>query len=554
MSQLSAKLQVPLLKLPFSPPMRHFAIRVLCLQATVGLIACAHPLVQRIIVDAAVSGNRHLVLLTAAIIAGLSLLAFTCNLCLHWCSGVFRKNAVEYLKTAVFRCLLALPENYLQERGAGYYHNRSQTDLNETVSFLCGGGISLWVDFLKLAVAITTVICLNPVVAAITIVFLLPQLLICRHYQKIQRSLSRQLHETTASQRQVMQEYLDNHTAMKTHGGEAAAEGHVRNGIATWGNLFLKRVANENHFSFMLQLPIWLCTGTVTLGGLYFAADGRLSLGTVWALIGLVRIILAPARKLAFLLAPLASAQAAWERISELLAQLPPDESGEPAPDIPIPQGDLSFENVTFGYHTNAPILQNLSFTLPQGGRLFLTGPNGCGKSTALALILKLYAPDSGRLTIGQTDLADLPTAAWRRHIGYLGQTPPFIRGTLRDNLLLGCTTTPSDQQLLQTLADLHADSLLLHHDGALDAPVALNGDNLSGGERLRIALARELLRQTSLLLLDEPAAHLDPLGRQQFYELLSQLPASMTILAVVHDLPQNSTFTICRLTNAENH
>ncbi|MCQ2396878.1 MAG: ABC transporter ATP-binding protein/permease [Lentisphaeria bacterium] len=534
-------LKTTLFRLPFCREFRRFAYAILFAEFLLAGLACLMPLMQKQLVDNALNGERSKVVLTCVAVALLAVASFAISLGVRRCKGVMHAHVTKEAKGTVFRCLLALPENFLQERGSGYFFNRVQHDTGEVVSFICNGGISVWNDMVRLVISLGMVYWMDWRVGAFVTVCLLPQAFVCRYFQQCQREISKTLHECTASQRQVMQEYLENHRLMNTHDYAAPAESRLRKGFDQWSDLYLKRIANENRFAFWIQISTWMCTGVVILGGFYLVGLEMVKISSLWAGICLIRIVFTPAKNLAFFFVPAASAQTSWLRIQELVKNATvQDTEDDAAETTPVPEGDIVLDNVTFGYATDAKTLQNFSMTVPLGSLRYLMGPNGCGKSTVLALLLKLYAPESGRILAGGTDLSGIPTRAWRRNIGYLGQKPPFVRGTLRENLMLGnnAGTPMEDSVLMAALQAAGCDSILEHHAGGLDVQITMNGDNLSGGERLRVALARELLRNTTILLLDEPAAALDSDGRQQFYAQLETLVGKKTILAVVHDLP----------------
>ena len=177
--------------------------------------------------------------------------------------------------------------------------------------------------------------------------------------------------------------------------------------------------------------------------------------------------------------------------------------------------------------------------TVPRQNVIFLTGANGCGKSTLFSLLLRLYRPVSGQIEIGGVPIDSYPLELYRSRIGYIGSHPEFIKGTLRDNLLLG-NPGHSDEEILDMFRHLQCQKLLEQWQNGLSAMVAERGENFSSGERLRLALIRELLRDTDILLFDEAAANLDQEGRRQFYDMLEKLPISKTVIAIVHEIPEN--------------
>jgi ATP-binding cassette subfamily B protein/ATP-binding cassette subfamily C protein len=165
-----------------------------------------------------------------------------------------------------------------------------------------------------------------------------------------------------------------------------------------------------------------------------------------------------------------------------------------------------------------------------------LVGPSGAGKSTALALIERFYEITDGRLCVDGTDVRDLPRDALRRRLGYVEQEAPVLAGTLRDNLRL---TAPDadDDRLRAALAEVNLDGLLRRTPDGLDVPVGEGGVLLSGGERQRLAIARALLADAPILLLDEPTSNLDARNEAALRHAISTAAHRRTLIVVAHRL-----------------
>ncbi len=180
------------------------------------------------------------------------------------------------------------------------------------------------------------------------------------------------------------------------------------------------------------------------------------------------------------------------------------------------------------------PALRGISLVIRPGERIALTGPSGAGKSSLIALLLRFAEPAAGRIQAGGTDLAAIPVAAWRRQIAWVPQHPYLFAGTVAENIALGdpdATPGAIETAALLAGADVLAGSL----PGGLDGRITERGRNLSAGQRQRIAIARALLRDAPLLLLDEPTAHLDPDGARQLLDVLETRLAGRTVILVTH-------------------
>ncbi len=234
-------------------------------------------------------------------------------------------------------------------------------------------------------------------------------------------------------------------------------------------------------------------------------------------------------------------AEAAAARVVQAASAAPP--VPDPAVPASMPSRNaIAFEHVSFSYGPDrAPVFENLSLQLPQNARTAILGPSGAGKSTIAALLLKLAAPTSGQIRLGGTDIALLPAEAVRQRIAYLGQTTHLFADTIRQNLLLG-DPMADDAKLWSALeAAQLADTIQALPEG-LDAWLGEGGATLSGGQGRRLALARTLLMDAPILLLDEPCAGLDAATEQEFFRVLNTATQGRTMLLLLH-----------RLTGAEN-
>ncbi len=210
----------------------------------------------------------------------------------------------------------------------------------------------------------------------------------------------------------------------------------------------------------------------------------------------------------------------------------------DPAHPLPAPpDGSLRFEGVSFRWTPDRPlVLDGLTLEVPAGGRVAVIGPSGAGKSTLAALALKVAQPQSGRVLLGGTDLAELRAEDVRSRIAWLGQATQLFADTVRANLLLG-KPDAREEELWRALERAQVADVVRALPDGLDAWLGEGGAGLSGGQARRIALARTLLRDSPVLILDEPAAGLDLATERAFLETLNMATAGRTVILIVHRL-----------------
>ena len=538
----SGQLKNGLLRQLLQSPFRFWSVGIVVAEAAAAVLFWRGPVCQRNLIDALERGDSRaafaalalLALLLAGGGAGRGLAVF--------CRGRLAVSFRQYLKKVLFRHLLALPEDFLRSRGAGYFFNRLEHDISESVNCVHGGGLSFFPEILRLFLALGTVAAWCPSWLPVIVIFLLLQLLMTGLFRRRQYDLAGELQEHIAQERQLMQDFLSRHRTVKTTNAAQTAQRQLDNQLSLYGQLMRRKLGNEGWFRLCSPFPAYCGLAVLAAQGLTPVLEHQMTLGKLWSLLLLSHMSFAPVRNLARMLIQTQTANSAWHRLLELYRH-PAEPQDSTAERVSL-YGDIEFRQVDFSYLPEHPVLRKFDLTVKAGSGVFIIGNNGSGKSTLLSLLLRLYPVSGGQILVNDTAVENYPLTAYREQIGYIGQHPEFRLGTLRDNLTWGHPV--DDEQIFAVFRRLNCESWVRRL--GLDYPVSENGDNFSGGERLRLVLARELLRQTPILLCDEAAAHLDPGGREDFYRLLGCLAGEKTVLAVVQQLPPEPHWPVCEL------
>ncbi len=275
------------------------------------------------------------------------------------------------------------------------------------------------------------------------------------------------------------------------------------------------------------------------IGG-YRVASGALSVGSLVAFVLLLFTLVLPLGQLLRVWTVLQAGLAALTRIDEVL-DVEVEEDGDAvqtADDVPVDHDAplLVFDHVAFSYADGTPALVDAHFSVPAGTRTAVVGPSGAGKSTLLSLVERFHDVSGGAVCMGGVDVRDMPRAALRARMGYVEQDAPVLAGTLASNLRLAAPDA-SDADLLAALETVALGEMATRSPEGLDAEVREGGVLLSGGQRQRLAIARSLLAQPELLLLDEPTASLDARNEALLRDALAAAAASRTLVVVAHRL-----------------
>jgi ATP-binding cassette subfamily B protein len=201
--------------------------------------------------------------------------------------------------------------------------------------------------------------------------------------------------------------------------------------------------------------------------------------------------------------------------------------------------GNIRFEKVCFSYDKKVDVLSDISMEIPAGARIGITGPPGCGKTTLLSLIPRLYDPMTGRICLDGKDLKTFDPQFLRRHISFMAQEPFLFSGTLEDNILMGERFSGDNaREILDQVIHICAlEDTIAQMPKGLDTLVGERGVTLSGGQKQRVALARTLVRPKPVVLLDDPVSHLDTRTAERVIRGISRMNRNAVMVMVSHRL-----------------
>jgi ATP-binding cassette subfamily B protein len=279
------------------------------------------------------------------------------------------------------------------------------------------------------------------------------------------------------------------------------------------------------------------CASAVVLAyGAKLVTAGQLTPGELLVFLAYLKQAFKPAQNFAKYTARLAKATAAGERVIDLLNEVPDVRDSRDAVAAPELNGDISLHNVTFEYHKGQPVLREVNCLIPTGTGLAIVGPSGIGKSTFVSLLARLYDPNSGVIAIDGRDIRQYTLASLRRQLGIVPQETVLFASTARENIACGNENLTMEQ--IEDAAKLaNAHEFIVQLPNGYDTIIGERGATLSRGQRQRIAIARAAVRQTPILILDEPTTGLDEANQRVVIEALERLMRGRTVVLVTHDL-----------------
>jgi ATP-binding cassette subfamily C protein LapB len=354
----------------------------------------------------------------------------------------------------------------------------------------------------------------------------------------IQRSLATHVQETMRHASQKHATLIEILTGMETVKGLGAESQLQRRWEQVVGKIAQLGLKTRLMSSSAVNITVFLqhmASVAVIIFGVYLIAEGELSMGGLIASTILTGRALAPLGQVAGTLTRYHQAKAAYKSTDSMMAlplERPPEKVFLDRPDI---KGNIDFRKVSFTY-PEQPVeaLSEVSFRLKAGEHTAIIGRIGSGKSTLERLVLGLYEPASGSILIDGTDSRQIDPADLRRSIGYVPQDSFLFYGTIKDNIVLGMPHA-TDRAILQASQIAGVTDFVSKHPSGFDLQVGERGENLSGGQRQSVAVARALLRNPAILVMDEPSNAMDNATEEQFKTRFGAWLKNRTLVLVTH-------------------
>jgi ATP-binding cassette subfamily B protein len=335
---------------------------------------------------------------------------------------------------------------------------------------------------------------------------------------------------------QVMQETVLGFRIIKSFNLESVMTARMDECVAD-----VERAANRMAAGSAISSPLSDALAGVAIAGVIFYGTWRVTVahadpGSFFAFIAALLMAYEPAKRLARVNLDIQNGLVGARLIYEIL-DAPAAEGRRPAaPPLAVPEGRIAFEDVVFGYRPGEPVLRRLSFVARPNATTALVGPSGGGKSTTIALIQRFFEPQSGRILVDGVDISGVDLHSLRDRIAFVSQDVFLFRGSIRENIALG-KPGATQEAIEEAARKAHAHDFIMSFSQGYETNVGEQGAQLSGGQRQRIAIARAILKDAPLILLDEPTAALDSESEREVQKALDDLRLGRTTIVVAHRL-----------------
>jgi ABC-type multidrug transport system fused ATPase/permease subunit len=440
------------------------------------------------------------------------------------------------LRERIYHHLQRLSLRYYDSHQIGNLLSTITTDVGTIQSFASTALLAILVDALNIVGMLALMLYLNFDFALVA-VGVTPFLLF--FVARFKKAVKKATHEVRKHQSEivaVVQQGLDSVRTVKAYGRQELEERRLDEVSRETIEAALKARRVKSLLSPIVSVTVAVCVAFVLWRGAGLILSDAMTVGALTVFLSYLNKFFKPVQDLAKMTNVIAQAAVGMERVQAILEA---DAIIPQKPDARDPgplKGEIVFEHVAFAYDPAAPVLRDVNLVIKPGQRIGVCGPTGGGKSTVLSLIPRFYDPTAGRVLIDGVDVRDFKLDGLRAQIGFVLQDTVLFVGSVRDNIAYGRPeATPEEIIAAAKLANAHDFISQMPH--GYDSLVGERGLTLSGGQRQRIGIARAILRNAPILILDEPTAALDTESEKLVMEALERLMKGRTVITIAHRL-----------------
>ncbi|HZU48399.1 MAG TPA: ABC transporter ATP-binding protein [Mycobacterium sp.] len=440
------------------------------------------------------------------------------------------------LRTRTYHHLQRLSLSYYDSHQVGAIVSTINDDVDTIQDFASGSVTDMIIDILQIVGILAVMFAIRWDFALIAVA-VTPFLLF--FVSRVRKAVKKATHEVRLRQADIVstvQQGLESVRVVQAFEREDLQEEELRRvGIQTvQAGLQARKI--KALLSPVVNIVVAACTGLVLWRGTSLVMAGAMEVGTLTVFLSYLAMFFKPVQDLATMTNTIAQTSVGVERVRAILDA---DAIIPERPDAIEPQilrGQVEFEHVSFGYDAAQPVLRDVSFTIEPGQLVGVVGPTGSGKSTVVSLIPRFYDPNAGSIKIDGVDIRDYKLHELRQHIGFVLQDTVLFRGSVRDNIAYGHPRA-TDDEIVHAAKLANAHEFISRMPHGYDSPVGERGLTLSGGQRQRIGIARAIIRDNPILILDEPTAALDTESEELVIEALERLMKGRTVITIAHRL-----------------
>ena len=444
-------------------------------------------------------------------------------------------RTVKDLRTQVFSRIQHVPLKFIDQNAHGNIINRIVNDVDSVSDGLLQGFTQLFTGVITILGTLGFMVSINPWIALV-VVALTPVSLI------IATLIARGTHKTFMKQSQIqgelgghVEEMLGGQKVVKLFGHEQASEAkleEINQRLYTWGYKAQIYPAFTNPLTRFVNGLVYAAVG---VAGALTAVQGRLTIGQLSCFLSYANQYTKPFNEVTGIMAQLQTAMAAARRLITLI-----DEPMEQEPQNPkhLPEGKtaIAFRDVSFHYLPERPLIEHFNLDVQPGQRIAIVGPTGCGKTTLINLLMRFYDVVDGSITVGGVDIRNVPRDELRGRFGMVLQETWLTQATVAENIGYG-KPGATREEIIAAAKAAHADSFIRRLPEGYDTVITENGGNLSQGQKQLLCIARVMLMDPPMLILDEATSNIDTMTELRVQKAFAAMVKGRTSFVVAHRL-----------------
>lgn len=453
-----------------------------------------------------------------------------------WFVASMSQEIVLRLRNSVFAKLQKLPISFFDRHTHGEIMSRLANDIDNVSTTIAQSTTQLMSSVMMITGSFVMMLVLSPILTLASMVTIPLVFGLTKTIAKRTRALFREQQQTLGALNGHIEEMITGIEIVKAFSHEEkvitefARINQQLRGVGVqaqvWSGFIMPLMNVINNIGF---------TAVATVGGV-LAIRGLITVGVIASFISYSRQFVRPLNELANIFNTLQSALAGAERVFDIMEQPEESEDVEHAIDLLEPAGAVTFENVSFGYVPGVDVFTDISFRVEPGSSIAIVGPTGAGKTTIINLLTRFYDVDQGRILIDGIDIREYRRESLRKTFGIVLQDTYLFSGTIADNIQYGRLAATSEE--IREAAKLaNADSFIRRLPLGYDTPLTESGSNLSQGQRQLLAIARAILANPAILILDEATSNVDTRTELQIQEAMLELMQGRTSFIIAHRL-----------------
>jgi ATP-binding cassette subfamily B protein len=428
--------------------------------------------------------------------------------------------------------------------GVRYFADRHSTDFMARMTYAANsptGVLTLLItafarDLLSVIGLVIVMLWVDPMLSVIAFVVAPPAIIVLRKLMRRVRNIARNQFEGGARILETLQETIQGFRVIKAFNLEEQMRERIYQDVDSVERASNKLARAANRSSPLMESLGGFAIGLIGLYAGYSVLKAGGAPGHFASFTTAFLLAYEPAKRLARLNIDLNTALFGVQLFFQLIDSPSTEETDRGKPALQMGRGRIEFSAVDFSYRSDQPVLRQMSFDAEPGRVTALVGPSGGGKSTVFNLLLRLYDAEGGRILLDGQDVAAVTRASLRRHIGYVGQDVFLFRGSIRENIAYG-RPGASEEEIVAAAKAAFAHDFIVEAPQGYDTPVGEHGLQLSGGQRQRVSVARALIKDAPIILLDEPTASLDSESERHVQDAIARLCQGRTTLVIAHRL-----------------